>query len=269
MQLVADHTFYTVLPKRPKPLDHMVLHACEPTFNTDTTSLDIGSAGARKMRILCVAIEKLLYLQVKKSTEAPLEQDVSQCRLTGSVTELLILMNSHTLCLKIDVEFSVGVCITYLPLSGRNGPSRLTSMAIVVFIFKRGAPIQAGKMASASNGRSVIELEIWFTIRRTTEYMKRENGARSLTNDTELLNRSFGICGREMDLPVVVFVFAFSAFIEGQERQKYGNLRLTYKAGHRPTINLLTVTDELEESHVIETWDSDTILEFLDQRLEL
>ncbi|OON14013.1 hypothetical protein X801_10199 [Opisthorchis viverrini] len=63
--------------------------------------------------------------------------------------------------------------------------------------------------------------------------------------------------------------YIFSAFIEGQERQKYGNLRLTYKAGHRPTINLLTAADELEESHVIETWDSDTILEFLDQRLAL
>ncbi|KAF7259297.1 hypothetical protein EG68_06790 [Paragonimus skrjabini miyazakii] len=58
-------------------------------------------------------------------------------------------------------------------------------------------------------------------------------------------------------------------FISSKERKKLTGLQLNYMKGARPTIRFFNEADVVEESHGIETWDNETIFEFLYERLEL
>lgn len=60
---------------------------------------------------------------------------------------------------------------------------------------------------------------------------------------------------------------AFS-FVKSQEKKPMKNLKITYIRGQAPAIRLLNAEGELEEEHLIGSWDSQTILDFLHERLE-
>ncbi|VDO80994.1 unnamed protein product [Schistosoma mattheei] len=57
------------------------------------------------------------------------------------------------------------------------------------------------------------------------------------------------------------------AFIDSKDRKSMTNLKVVYERGHRPTIRMLNEKRQVQEEIPIDTWDSDTIIEFVNERI--
>jgi len=58
------------------------------------------------------------------------------------------------------------------------------------------------------------------------------------------------------------------AFVKSERVNDWPGLRVKYVRGADPTIKLLSEDGEVKESLNIEAWNTDTIIEFLNERLQ-
>ena len=57
------------------------------------------------------------------------------------------------------------------------------------------------------------------------------------------------------------------AFVKGSGKDKYPRLQVRYKKGASPTLKLLDDTNTVQDTLAIDRWDTDTIEEFLTEKL--
>lgn len=63
--------------------------------------------------------------------------------------------------------------------------------------------------------------------------------------------------------------FNFLAFVNGDMKNEWGNkLKIKYLSGVLPTIVLKNADGQTQKSFNVEKWDTDTLREFLNDRLE-
>ncbi|KAH8852154.1 15 kDa seleno protein [Schistosoma japonicum] len=66
---------------------------------------------------------------------------------------------------------------------------------------------------------------------------------------------------------IVDVLMHLDTFINSKDRMSMANLKVVYERGHRPAIRLLNEKRQVQEEIPIDTWDSDTIIEFVNERI--
>lgn len=56
-------------------------------------------------------------------------------------------------------------------------------------------------------------------------------------------------------------------FVKGEKSKRFPNLKVKYLRGQDPIIKLLNEDDEVQETLSISAWDTDTVEEFLKEKL--
>lgn len=64
-----------------------------------------------------------------------------------------------------------------------------------------------------------------------------------------------------------IILFCFSAFVKSDRPNQFPGLKVRYMRGADPIIKLLDEERNIQETLGIEKWDTDTVEEFLSQRL--
>lgn len=56
-------------------------------------------------------------------------------------------------------------------------------------------------------------------------------------------------------------------FVKGDKSKQFPSLQIRYKKGASPTLKLLDDTNTVQDTMAIDRWDTDTVEEFLSQKL--